>query len=74
MIDVKQANSYANSCEYNILYHKCISCNKILKVNQIIRKNIDENSEFAILIFYCKKCDDYTLKFRTIRKANFEVF
>lgn len=67
MIDVKQANSYANSCKNNILYHKCISCNRILKVSQIIRKNIDDNSEFAILIYYCAKCDDYILKFKTIK-------
>lgn len=73
MIDVKQANSYAG-CENGLLYFKCEKCNRILKVNQISRKIIDENSEFVILIFYCGKCSEYILKFRTIRKAKFEVF
>ena len=74
MIDVKQANCYANSCGNEFLYFKCEKCNRILRVNLISRKAIDKNSEFAILIYYCAKCDNYILKFRTIRKAKFEVF
>ena len=69
MIDIKQANSYANRCGNDILYCKCVSCSKILKVSQIIRKIIDENSEFAILVYYCWKCAEYLLRFETIRKA-----
>ncbi len=66
MINVKQMNNYGNRLEKGFSYIKCKSCNKILKVNQIIRKEINEKNEYVILIYYCKGCRSYFLRFKTI--------
>lgn len=45
----------------------CKRCKKFIKVNQIIRKKIDQNRTSVIFIYYCKKCNSYYFKFKTFQ-------
>jgi len=55
--------------QFRILYHKCGNCNRQLKANQIHAKDIKDGKEsIYIAVFYCKICNIYFIKIKTLIK------
>ncbi|KKN62996.1 hypothetical protein LCGC14_0506360 [marine sediment metagenome] len=61
-------NFYGKIIEKDVLHHKCKSCGRSLRINQVIRKEIDDKEEFIVSVYYCYICDLYILRFKTIEK------
>ena len=49
------------------VYYKCGECRKYIRVNQVLRKEIDESRDLLTLIYYCRTCDLYYFKFKPIK-------
>jgi len=68
MIDVSECSiPDFSQFKNNDLYFLCQECRKYIRVNQVLRKEIDESRDSLILIYFCRKCDTYYFRFKTFK-------